>query len=168
MQHRRPVLAAALPAEAHQHHAHHPDDEGIGDDIGNADEIAEDAEGQRKADHQDARQAVGRLAGGGRRRLAQLAQEKIQRNHRNQRPVAVFRRDPGLAKRDEAQPVDRDRRKHHQQEPAKPGRAEGADRQGRGGRGRHMREISELRENPGKISGKTLSARPPERLETVF
>ncbi len=100
VQHRQLMGAAPLPAEAGQHDAADPEDEGIGDDIGDPDQIAEDAEDQR-GNGSPRCPASGSPIGAGSRAAAsaQLAQEEIERDQRDQRPVAVFRRDPGRAQR---------------------------------------------------------------------
>ena len=117
VQHRKLVQAPAFPAEDGQHHAADPDDHRIGDDVGDPRHVAEDGEREGEGHHHEARPAGAGRPRRNRRRLAQFAQEEIERDDRDQRPVAVFRRGPGHGQRDEPDPEDRHRGRHQQHEP---------------------------------------------------
>ena len=128
MQHRGPVGAPFGPAKAHQHQPAGPEDQGIGDHIGDADQIAQNAQDQRCHQQRHARHPVDRLGGFNRWFAPQFPQEQIQRDHRDQRAIAVFRSDPGCRQRAKAQPEHRQRcqsddRQQHEAGPVAPGAA---------------------------------------------
>ena len=110
-----PEQEPARPAEAQEDQSADPDDEGVGDDIGDAGEVAEDRDGHGQQDDREAGPAdldavVGRHA-------AHLAQEHVERQERDDRPMAVFGGGPGVAEADKADPEEGDGRCHEQHEP---------------------------------------------------
>jgi len=122
MQHRRPVAPPARPAEAQQDHAHGPDDEGIGDDVADLHQVAEQRQNQPQRQNRDAGTPIDRRRRVGRRRPAQLAQKQIERDQRDQRPVAVLRRAPGLPQLGKPENEQRQRRHAKRQKKTEPQR----------------------------------------------
>ena len=151
VQHARPEHPAAAQAEDGQHHAPDPEDQRIGDDVGDQHEVAEHADDQRRRDDQEPRRPVRRHAPDG-RHVAHLEQEHIGREQRDHRPVAVFGRRPGLAQRDQPVPENpcrADDREHQQARPDRRGRTEA----------RHARPEPRIRIHRGQLGSLTLATR---------
>ena len=152
MHHGQKVPLALDPAKTGQHHAAGPEDQRIGDDVGDLHEVAEDPQHQREQDQQDARPPVRRGPRGGRGCRAQLAQKEIERDQRNERPMAVFRRRPGAPKGQNSDPEHRQRCRHQHHKPAKSNRIQD-DRPG-GRRGtlcrRHRKTTFHAKSKPKK------------------
>ena len=126
MQHGELVRDPTPPAEDGQHHAADPHDHRVGHDVGDARDVAEERDQEGHADHRDTRPAVGddrcrRWA------AAQLAQEQVERDQRNQRSVGVLGRHPGAAERFDPDPEYRHRARHQKREPQQPRRIQGGD-----------------------------------------
>ena len=90
MQNRQLVPDAARPAKYDQNHAADPHNHGIGHDIGNACQIAQKRQCHRNRNHQKPGPTQDPVPRKDLGCAAQFTQEKIQRNQRDNRPMAVF------------------------------------------------------------------------------
>ena len=103
VQHRGPEDLAARPAEAGQHQPGDPDDQRVEHQVVDAGEVAGDRDPEREPDQPDPRPAAGDRLRDRRHRL-QLAQEHVERQDRDHRPVAELGPRPGLGEAFEAEP----------------------------------------------------------------
>ena len=135
MQDGRPEMPARGPAERDQQHPCDPQDRRIGHHVVDARQLAQPAYDQRQSHHHNPRPAVGDFSRVG-RVLLELAQEHQPGQHRDQRPVAVFRPLPGCEQGVEAileEPACCQRGKRQPEQSGHPRQGQAGNRTGLGG-----------------------------------
>jgi hypothetical protein len=133
VQHRRPEHPAAGPAEAGEHDPPRPHDQRVEDEVVDPDEVAGGGEGEGEGDDRDPGPAVGHRRGGRRHRL-HLAEEHVERQDRDHRPVAELGSRPCLGEAGEPDAEERQRREDGDEEPggARDPRGEAGGKTGNG------------------------------------